>query len=101
MDTRLSGDCLASPGAVHRPGRARPRQHLDPKTIAIQTEYQSLRDQVGGSVGAPALFVSTKGRLVVNTVDYVFADIVTTAASGCKATPPDQGPDGHWSMYTA
>lgn len=72
-----------------------------PKTIAIQTEYQSLRDQVGGSVGAPALFVSTKGRLVVNTVDYVFADIVTTAASGCKATPPDQGPDGHWSMYTA
>ena len=66
---------------------------LHPTTIAVLREYQWLRDRVAGSIGAPAFFVSTKGRLVVNTVDYVFADIV--AAAGIRTSDSGRPPRVH------
>lgn len=53
---------------------------LHPTTVTALRNYAQVRDQAIGTVGSPAFFVSTKGRLLVNTPDYTFADLVDAAA---------------------
>lgn len=53
---------------------------LHPTTVTVLRGYAQVRDQTVGAVGSPAFFVSTKGRLLVNTLDYTFADLVDAAA---------------------
>lgn len=52
---------------------------LHPSTVTALRDYNSLRDAVPGTDGYAAFFVSRRGRLVVNTVDYTFADLVCAA----------------------
>jgi integrase len=52
---------------------------LHPTAVTALREYVDVRDATAGDVGAPAFFVSTRGRLLVNTVDYTFAALVRTA----------------------
>ena len=52
---------------------------LHASTVAALRDYARLRDQAVGTVGAPAFFVSTRGRLLVNTIDYTFAPLVKAA----------------------
>ena len=52
---------------------------LHPSTVAALHEYARVRQEAVGDRGAPAFFVSTRGRLLVNTVDYTFAELVKSA----------------------
>jgi integrase len=60
---------------------------LHASTAAMLNDYADLRDRSVGTLGAPAFFVSTRGRLLVNTADYVFASLV-------KAVGIPPGPEG-------
>lgn len=53
---------------------------LHPTTVTVLRDYAQVRDHAVGVAGAPAFFVSTRGRLLVNTLDYTFADLVDAAA---------------------
>lgn len=66
---------------------------LHTSTIAALRGYARLRDQTVGAVGAPAFFVSTRGRLLVNTIDYTFAELRQTA--GIRTSPGDPSPRVH------
>jgi integrase len=66
---------------------------LHTSTVAALRDYARLRDQRASAVGAPAFFVSTRGRLVVNTIDYTFAQIVK--AAGIITAPGEPGPRPH------
>lgn len=48
-------------------------------TIAVLRDYSPLRDHTAGTEGWSAFFVSASGRLVVNTIDYTFADLLGPA----------------------
>lgn len=63
---------------------------LHPTTIAALQEYTQLRDRVVSSPKSSALFVSTRGRLLVNTLDYTFAHLVRYA--GIRTTPGVRAP---------
>jgi integrase/recombinase XerD len=52
---------------------------LHPTAAVAMRDYARTRDDTVGLVGAPAFFVSTRGRLLVNTIDYTFADLVEKA----------------------
>jgi integrase len=52
---------------------------LHPSSVAALREYADLRDHTPGTATSAAFFVSTRGRLLVNTVDYTFADLLDTA----------------------
>lgn len=52
---------------------------LHPTTVIALREYTDLRDRIPGTAVSTAFFVSTRGRLLVNTVDYTFADLLDTA----------------------
>jgi integrase/recombinase XerD len=60
---------------------------LHSSTASMLAGYADLRDRSVGTLGAPAFFVSTRGRLLVNTADYVFAGLV-------KAVGIPPGPEG-------
>ena len=60
---------------------------LHASTASMLASYADLRDRTVGTLGAPAFFVSTRGRLLVNTADYVFASLV-------KAVGIPPGPEG-------
>jgi len=72
----------------------KPRQVLlHPTTISALHKYAQLRDLAVGSQGAPAYFVSTHGRLLVNTLDYTFARLVRRA--GIMPNPGVRSPRLH------
>lgn len=52
---------------------------LHDTTTAVLRDYGQLRDHTAGTDAWSAFFVSTKGRLVVNTIDYTFADLLGPA----------------------
>jgi integrase/recombinase XerD len=69
-------------------GKSR-RVLLHPTTVAALRDYARVRDGAVGAHGSPAFFVSTRGRLLVNTLDYTFAALVksagiTTRPGGCN-----------------
>jgi integrase len=66
---------------------------LHPSTMAALHEYARVRQEAVGERGAPAFFVSTRGRLLVNTVDYTFAELVQTA--GIATRPGGRSPRLH------
>jgi integrase len=66
---------------------------LHPTTVAALHDYAQLRDRAVGSQGAPAFFVSTHGRLLVNTMDYTFAHLVRHAR--ISSTPGIRPPRLH------
>ena len=63
---------------------------LHASTASMLAGYADLRDRTVGTLGAPAFFVSTRGRLLVNTADYVFASLVKAVGipPGPKAALP-------------
>jgi len=63
---------------------------LHATTVSALAGYAELRDQAAGQAGSPAFFVSTRGRLLVNTVDYTFAGLV--AAAGITVAPGVRAP---------
>jgi integrase/recombinase XerD len=71
---------------------------LHPTTISALHEYAQLRDRTVGSHGATAFFVSTRGRLLVNTMDYTFAHLVRHA--GIRPTPGVRTPRLHDFRHT-
>ena len=66
---------------------------LHPSTVAALREYADLRDRTPGTATTAAFFVSTRGRLLVNTVDYTFADI--REAAGIRVPPGVRRPRVH------
>lgn len=66
---------------------------LHPTTVAAMREYADLRDQTPGTAASTAFFVSTRGRLLVNTVDYTFADLL--GAAGIHVPPGVRRPRLH------
>jgi integrase/recombinase XerD len=66
---------------------------LHDSTVAALRDYSVLRDATTGSDHETALFVSTRGRLLVNTIDYTFAGIVD--AAGISTAPGDRHPRVH------
>lgn len=71
---------------------------LHSTTMAALHSYAELRERAVGSQGAPAFFVSTRGRLLVNTLDYTFADLVSRAA--ISTTPGVRPPRLHDFRHT-
>jgi integrase/recombinase XerD len=71
---------------------------LHSTTIAALRDYADLRNAALGTHGAPAFFVSTRGRLLVNTLDYVFADLVR--AAGISTAPGVRQPRWHDFRHT-
>jgi integrase/recombinase XerD len=66
---------------------------LHPTTVAAMREYVELRDRTAGTATSTAFFVSTRGRLLVNTVDYTFADLLD--AAGIHVAPGVRRPRLH------
>lgn len=66
---------------------------LHPSTVAALREYAALRDRTAGTAATAAFFVSTRGRLLVNTIDYTFADI--REAAGIRVPPGVRHPRVH------
>jgi integrase len=66
---------------------------LHSTTVTALHDYARLRDQTMDSRGTPAFFVSRRGRLLVNTLDYVFADLVRHA--GISTAPGVRSPRWH------
>jgi integrase/recombinase XerD len=66
---------------------------LHPSTVAALREYADLRDHTPGTATTPAFFVSTRGRLLINTVDHTFADI--REAAGIRVPPGARRPRVH------
>jgi integrase len=66
---------------------------LHPTAVAVLSDYVRLRDAAVGAHGAPAFFVSNRGRLLVNTLDYTFAALVRSA--GIAARPGGCNPRLH------
>lgn len=66
---------------------------LHPSTVAALREYAALRDRTAGTATTTAFFVSTRGRLLVNTIDYTFADI--RDAAGIRVPPGVRPPRVH------
>jgi hypothetical protein len=58
---------------------------LHPSTVIALREYVDLRDRTPGTANTAAFFVSTRGRLMVNTIDYTFADL--REAAGIRVSP--------------
>lgn len=71
---------------------------LHASTVTALRDYADLRDRVAGLVGAPAFFVSRRGRLLVNTVDYTFAELVK--AAGIPTAPGGRSPRLHDLRHT-
>lgn len=66
---------------------------LHATAVAALRDYTRVRHETAGDTGAPAFFVSSRGRLLVNTVDYTFADLVKTA--GIHVRPGARSPRLH------
>lgn len=66
---------------------------LHASTTAALRDYSRLRDHTAGTHRWSAFFVSTRGRLLVNTIDYTFAGIVD--AAGISTAPGDRHPRVH------
>jgi integrase/recombinase XerD len=66
---------------------------LHPSTVAALREYADLRDRTAGTAPTVAFFVSTRGRLLVNTIDYTFAAI--REAAGIQVPPGMRHPRVH------
>src|SRR5438552_13936381 len=66
---------------------------LHSSTVAALGEYATLRDRPAGTATTAAFFVSTRGRLLVNTIDYTFADI--REAAGIRVPPGVRQPRVH------
>jgi integrase/recombinase XerD len=66
---------------------------LHDSTVAALRDYSLLRDTTTGTGHQSAFFVSTRGRLLVNTIDYTFAGIVD--AAGILTAPGSQRPRVH------
>jgi integrase/recombinase XerD len=66
---------------------------LHPTTVMALRDYVRLRDEAVGARSARAFFVSTRGRLLVNTVDYTFAALVK--AAGISTRPGARNPRLH------
>ncbi|MCW2652060.1 MAG: hypothetical protein JWR32_3036 [Mycobacterium sp.] len=62
-------------------------------TAAALRDYSRLRDRTVGTDQSPAFFVSTRGRLLVNTIDYTFADLLGPA--GIRTVPGEPHPRVH------
>jgi integrase/recombinase XerD len=71
---------------------------LHPSTVAAMREYADLRDRTAGTATTAAFFVSTRGRLLVNTIDYTFADI--REAAGIQVAPGVRHPRVHDFRHT-
>ena len=71
---------------------------LHATTVAALRDYADLRDRTLGIPATQAFFVSTRGRLLVNTLDYVFADLVRTA--GISTAPGVRQPRWHDFRHT-
>ena len=66
---------------------------LHSSTVTALREYATLRDRTAGTAATAAFFVSTRGRLLVNTIDYTFADI--RDAAGIRVAPGVRHPRTH------
>lgn len=66
---------------------------LHDSTAAALRDYSVLRDAMPGTGRWPAFFVSKNGRLIVNTIDYTFADLLPAAGISC--TPGERHPRIH------
>jgi integrase/recombinase XerD len=66
---------------------------LHASTAAALRDYSLLRDATTGTDRETAFFVSTHGRLLVNTIDYTFAGLVD--AAGISTAPGDRHPRVH------
>lgn len=66
---------------------------LHSSTVAALREYAALRDRSPVAATTMAFFVSTRGRLLVNTVDYTFADLLD--AAGIHVAPGARRPRLH------
>jgi integrase len=66
---------------------------LHTSTVAAMRDYSLLRDETTGTGCWSAFFVSSRGRLLVNTIDYTFAGIVD--AAGISTAPGDRHPRVH------
>lgn len=73
-------------------GKSR-RLLLHPSTVTALRDYSSLRETTPGADQHAAFFVSGRGRLVVNTIDYTFADLV--CAAGFSAAAGERNPRVH------
>lgn len=71
---------------------------LHSTTVVALGNYADLRDHAVDTHGVPAFFVSTRGRLLVNTLDYVFADLVRRA--GISTAPGVRQPRWHDFRHT-
>lgn len=61
---------------------------LHDTTTAVLADYCRLRDHTAGTDAWSAFFVSSAGRLVVNTIDYTFADLLEPAGIHTAAGEP-------------
>jgi integrase/recombinase XerD len=66
---------------------------LHPSAVTALREYAEVRDRTRGAAGATAFFVSTRGRLLVNTIDYTFANL--REAAGIRVPPGVRRPRVH------
>ena len=71
---------------------------LHPSTVTALREYADLRDRTPGTANTAAFFVSTRGRLLVNTIDYTFAFI--REAAGIRVPPDVRQPRVHDFRHT-
>lgn len=61
---------------------------LHASTVAALRDYSLLRDATPGTDRWLAFFVSRNGRLIVNTIDYTFADLLPAAGIRCAPGEP-------------
>lgn len=61
---------------------------LHASTVAALRDYSLLRDATPGTDRWLAFFVSKNGRLIVNTIDYTFADLLPAAGIRCAPGEP-------------
>jgi len=66
---------------------------LHDSTVTALRDYCVLRDKTTGAGHEAAFFVSTRGRLLVNSIDYTFAGIVD--AAGIYTAPGERHPKVH------
>lgn len=73
-------------------GKSR-RLLLHASTMTALRDYSALRDATPDTDQHTAFFVSRRGRLVVNTIDYTFADLVS--AAGLSVSAGERNPRIH------
>lgn len=61
---------------------------LHASTVAALRDYSLLRDATPGADRWLAFFVSRNGRLLVNTIDYTFADLLPAVGIRCAPGEP-------------